>query len=130
LRPLHEQRRVDFVVGDLPPCKADPTLLRQVFARLLDNALKFTRGREVACITVGCQAIHGERVYVVQDNGVGFDMQYAHKLFGVFQRLHRSEEYEGNGIGLALARRMIERQGGRIWASAQVDKGATFYIAL
>jgi light-regulated signal transduction histidine kinase (bacteriophytochrome) len=130
LRPAREHRQVDFALGALAPCEADPVLLRQVFVCLLDNALKFTSGREVACITVGCEAIHGERVYVVQDNGVGFDMQYAHKLFGVFQRLHRSEEYEGNGMGLALAQRMIERHGGRIWASAQVDKGATFYIAL
>jgi signal transduction histidine kinase len=130
LRPVHEPRQVDFVIGDLPPCEADPTMLRQVFVRLLDNALKFTQEREVACITVGCQAIRGEQVYFVRDNGVGFEMEYAHKLFGIFQRLHRVEDYEGTGMGLALAQRIIERHGGRIWATAQVDKGATFYLTL
>ena len=130
VRPAHENRQVDLVIGDLPPCEADPTLLRQVFVRLLDNALKFMRGREVACITVGCQAIHGGPVYFVRDDGVGFEMEYAHKLFGMFQRLHRVDDYEGTGMGLALAQRIIERHGGRIWATAQVDKGATFYFTL
>jgi light-regulated signal transduction histidine kinase (bacteriophytochrome) len=130
LQPAHESRQVDFVIGDLPPCEADPTLLQQVFVCLLDNALKFTQAREVACVTVGCQAIHGEQVYFVRDNGVGFDMEYAHMLFGMFQRLHRIEDYEGTGMGLAMAQRIIERHDGRIWATAQVDKGATFYFTL
>lgn len=123
-------RQVEIVMGDLPVCKGDPTLLRQVWVNLLSNALKFTRGREVARIEVGSLEREGERVYFVKDNGVGFNMEYADKLFGVFQRLHRADEYEGTGVGLAIVQRIIQRHGGRIWAEAEPDKGATFYFTI
>ncbi len=126
----HDGRRIDIAISDLPVCQADPGLLKQVFVNLLANALKFTRQREVALITVGCRKDEGERVYFVQDNGVGFDMQYIGKLFGVFQRLHRAEEYEGTGVGLAIVQRIIHRHGGRVWAEAAVNQGATVYFTL
>jgi signal transduction histidine kinase len=130
LRQVYEERHVELSIGDLPPCEADPVLLKQVFMNLLDNALKFTRERTSARIDVGCRQVNGENVYFVRDNGVGFDMQYAHKLFGIFQRLHRAEEYEGTGVGLAIVQRIIERHGGHVWVEAQVDQGATFYFTL
>jgi PAS domain S-box-containing protein len=133
LADLHAEqagRRVETVIGELPPCQADPALLRQVLVNLLANALKFTRRRGLARIEIGCQKSDGKWVYFVKDNGVGFDMRYAHKLFGVFQRLHRAEEYEGTGVGLAIVQRILHRHGGRAWAEAAVDRGATFYFTL
>jgi signal transduction histidine kinase len=123
-------RQVEIELGDLPPCWAEPSLLKQVFVNLLSNALKYSRRRPVAHIEVGCRQNGGERVYFVKDNGVGFDMQYANKLFGVFQRLHRADEYEGTGVGLAIVQRIVHRHGGSIWAEAAVDQGATFYFTL
>lgn len=123
-------RQVDIVVGDLPACEADPTLLKQVFVNLISNALKFTRKRETARIEVGCQQRNGKVVYFIKDNGAGFDMKYVHKLFGVFQRLHSADEYEGTGVGLANVLRIIHRHGGSIWAEGEVDKGATFYFTI
>lgn len=125
-------RRVEISVGELPACSADPALLRQVFANLLSNAVKFTRSRDVARIEIGWRtdADPGEPVYFVRDNGSGFDMRYADKLFGVFQRLHREEEYEGTGVGLATVERIVHRHGGRIWAEAEPARGATFYFTL
>ena len=123
-------RRVEIAISDLPACQADPALLKQVWLNLISNALKYTRKQEMAVIAVGCQEQDGATAYFVRDNGVGFDMRYADKLFGVFQRLHRSEDYAGTGVGLAIVQRIIHRHGGRVWAEAAVDHGATFYFTL
>jgi PAS domain S-box-containing protein len=122
--------RIDFQVGVLPPALVDPTLMRQVWMNLLANAIKFSSKRERAVIKVSTQQNQGESVYAVRDDGAGFDMQYVGKLFGVFQRLHSSKEFEGTGVGLALVQRVIRRHGGRVWAEGEIDKGATFYFAL
>jgi PAS domain S-box-containing protein len=122
--------RIDFQVGALPPALADPTLMRQVWMNLLANAIKFSSKRERAVIKVSAQQNQGESVYVVQDNGAGFDMQYVDKVFGVFQRLHSSKDFEGTGVGLALVQRVIRRHGGRVWAEGEPNKGATLYFAL
>lgn len=126
----HGDRRIQWVIGDLAPVNADPVLIRLVFENLLDNAVKYSRTREKARIEVGSARKDGETIYFVRDNGVGFDMKYSDKLFGVFQRLHRMEEFEGTGIGLANVRRIVERHGGRTWAEGALDRGATFSIAL
>jgi len=123
-------RRVQWDLQPLPASRADRALMRQVWVNLLGNALKFTRPQESAVIEVGCRPAGDEDVYYVKDNGVGFDRKYAHKLFGVFQRLHRYEEFEGTGVGLALVQRIVQRHGGRVWAEGQVKRGATFYFSL
>lgn len=116
---------------DMPGATADPVLIRQVWVNLTANAVKFTRGRKDARVEMGCQPCDGEdRAYFVRDNGVGFDMAQVDRLFGVFQRLHHDEEYEGTGVGLALVQRIIHRHGGRVWAEGEVGKGATFYFTL
>jgi PAS domain S-box-containing protein len=130
LQAEREGRQVELVVGDLAPCEGDPALLKQVVVNLLANALKFTRGRDTACIEVECRLQEGVHVYSVRDNGVGFDMLYVDKLFGVFQRLHRAEEYEGTGVGLAIVQRIIQRHGGRVCAEAEIGKGAAFYFTV
>lgn len=123
-------RRYDFRVSSLPPAHGDRALLRQVFVNLLSNAVKFTRPREIAHIEVDFATHANETIYRVRDNGVGFDMHYADRLFGVFQRLHSASEFEGTGIGLALVQRIVVRHGGRIWAESRLGEGATFYVAL
>ncbi len=125
-----EGRQIDLRIGGLPSCLGDPSLLKQVWINLLANAFKYTRKREAATVEVGCLANEAKCVYFVRDNGTGFDMRYAHKLFGVFQRLHRSEDFEGTGVGLAIVQRVVQRHGGRVWTEAAVDKGATFYFTL
>lgn len=125
-----ENRDIEISIGELPVCQADPALLKQVWINLIANAFKYTRQQELACIEVGCKQINSKSVYFVKDNGVGFDMQYADKLFGVFQRLHRAEDYEGTGVGLAIVQRIIHRHGGCVWAEAEVNQGATFYFSL
>jgi DNA-binding LacI/PurR family transcriptional regulator/signal transduction histidine kinase len=122
--------RIDFRLGSLPPAMGDPTLIGQVWVNLLSNALKFSSRRERAIVEVGCQASEGESIYYVRDNGAGFSMRYAEKLFGVFQRLHSEREFEGTGVGLAIVQRAIHRHGGRVWGEGEVDKGATFYFTL
>jgi light-regulated signal transduction histidine kinase (bacteriophytochrome) len=124
------ERRFKVFVGDLPPCEADYNLLNQVFVNLITNAVKFTRPRTVAEIEVGSLSADDGPAYFVRDNGVGFDMQYASKVFGVFQRLHRVEDFEGTGVGLAIVQRIIHRHGGRIWVEAAPDKGATFCFTI
>ncbi|MBS1190097.1 MAG: sensor histidine kinase [Rhodocyclaceae bacterium] len=124
------ERAIEFAIAPLPPTRGDSAMLRQVWANLLDNALKFTRGRPAARIEAGGKIEGGELIYWVRDNGAGFDMAYAGKLFGVFHRLHRQDEFEGTGVGLAIAQRILQRHGGRIWAEGRPDAGATFYFAL
>jgi two-component system sensor histidine kinase/response regulator len=129
LRNEAKDRDVEVCVNTLPDVVGDESLLRQVFVNLLSNAFKFTRGKK-ARIEVGCQPAGNDRVFFVRDNGAGFDMAYAEKLFSVFQRLHTEDQFEGTGVGLSIAHRIVQRHGGRIWAQAEVEKGATFYVAL
>lgn len=123
-------RHIVWKIGTLSQIKADAAMLRQVWVNLISNAVKYSRPRDPAEIEIGCNTENGGAVFYIQDNGVGFDMQYAHKLFGVFQRLHRAEEFEGTGIGLANVQRIVVRHGGRVWAESKTDEGATFYFSL
>lgn len=117
-------------IKELPPAHGDRALLQQVFVNLLSNAAKYSRPKEASVIEVGGHSVNGENIYYVKDNGVGFNMKYVNKLFGVFQRLHSAEEFEGTGVGLAIVQRVVGRHGGRVWAEGKVDGGATFYFAL
>jgi hypothetical protein len=130
LRKEAGTRVIDLRIDDLPVVVGDAVLLRQVFVNLLSNAFKFTRQKARAVIEVGCRKQQGQTIYFIRDNGAGFDMQYAGKLFGVFQRLHGNAEFEGTGIGLSLVQRIIQRHGGRIWAEAAPGKGALFEFTL
>lgn len=124
------ERKLKFTINTLIPAQGDQAMIRQVLVNLLSNAVKFTRPKERAVIEVDGRSEGNENVYTVKDNGVGFDMQYVNKLFGVFQRLHSSEEFEGTGVGLAIVQRIIHRHGGRVWAEGKVGEGASFYFSL
>jgi len=128
LRDIAEGTRAEIGVGELPGCDGDPMILRQVWANLIGNALKYSRTRDAARVDIGWDA--QRQAYFVRDNGVGFDMKYAAKLFGAFERLHGEAEFEGSGIGLAIVQRILERHGGRIWADAAPDRGATFWFVV
>ncbi|MFZ0814106.1 MAG: ATP-binding protein, partial [Candidatus Sulfotelmatobacter sp.] len=130
LQPETEGRAVCWKIAEFPALECDPVLLKQVFQNLIANALKFTRTRERATIEINHRRENGESVIAIRDNGVGFNMKYQDKLFGVFQRLHRAEDFEGTGIGLATVQRIIRKHGGRVWAEAEPDKGASFYFTL
>lgn len=124
-------RRIVWSVAPLPMVIGDENMLRTVWQNLLENAVKYTGEREIAKIEVTVErGPGGDYEFTVSDNGAGFDMQYADKLFGVFQRLHRASEFPGNGIGLANVRRIVARHGGRVWAEAEVDQGAHFHFSL
>jgi PAS domain S-box-containing protein len=132
LQPESEGRQVEWVVSNLPLVECDPVLVKQIFQNLMTNALKFTRGRTPSIIEISHRenTEDGQRVYMVRDNGIGFNMKYVDKLFGVFQRLHRAEDFEGTGIGLATVQRVVQKHGGRVWAEGEVDRGAAFYFTL
>lgn len=128
--PQIEGREVELTVDPLPDCLGDPSLLRQVWLNLVSNACKYTQGKSPAVVHIGAVRDGKQCVYFVRDNGAGFDMRYIDKLFGVFQRLHRADQYPGTGVGLAVVQRIVHRHGGRVWAEAEVDRGACFYFTL
>jgi light-regulated signal transduction histidine kinase (bacteriophytochrome) len=130
LKRANTQRAIEWKVGKLPFVECDPGLVRQVFVNLLSNAVKFTRPRETAVIEVGATYENGHPTIFVRDNGVGFNMKNASKLFDVFQRLHRQEDFEGTGVGLATVQRIIHKHGGQVWADAGLDLGAAFFFTL
>jgi hypothetical protein len=134
LQAAEPQRQLDIRIDPLPDAQGDPGLIEQVMSNLLSNAFKFTRHRADARVEVGSHqaTVDGrvEQVYFVRDNGAGFNMKYADKLFGVFQRLHSQEQFPGTGVGLSIVKRILERHGGRIWAESAPDQGATFFFVV
>jgi len=132
-RMTYAHRAVEFTVGELGSARADPALLKQALANLIGNAVKYTRGRYPARVEIGvrpAEAPGGAPVFYVKDNGVGFDMRQSHRLFGIFQRFHSPQEFEGTGVGLAIVKRIVVRHGGRIWAESRPNEGAVFYFTL
>jgi signal transduction histidine kinase len=130
MKKEQEERQIEVRIEDLPDCLGDPTMLRQVIINLLSNAFKFTRLQKSPVVEIGCRPVEEEYIYFVRDNGAGFDMQYVNKLFGVFQRLHSQQQFEGSGVGLSIVQRIIQRHGGSVWAESEVNQGATFYFSL
>jgi light-regulated signal transduction histidine kinase (bacteriophytochrome) len=130
LRAAEPERSIEFTLSPLPRARGDVAMMRQVWVNLLSNAVKFSRKRQTAHIEVGCREEEGELHYWVKDDGAGFDMQYADKLFGVFQRLHRQDEFEGTGVGLAIVQRILHRHKGHIWGEGKPDGGATLHFVL
>ena len=130
LKPEIKDREIEWRIAELPFVECDPALMKQILLNLLSNALKFTKPRQPAIIEIGQTTVDGEPVIFVRDNGVGFSMKYVDKLFGLFQRLHRQEDFEGTGVGLAIVQRIVHRHGGRVWAEAELNQGATFYLSL
>ena len=130
VKSAEPERKVQIRIGKLPPALGDRVLFRQVFINLLSNALKFTRGKDPAVIEIGFRGSGDQNVFFVRDNGVGFDMRYVDKLFGVFQRLHAVNEFEGTGLGLAIVQRIVHRHGGRVWAEGALGEGATIFFSL
>jgi light-regulated signal transduction histidine kinase (bacteriophytochrome) len=130
LQPFIGNRSIQWVIADLPMVSADLNLLKLVWMNLIENALKYSSKRELSIINVYSIENNDEYIFSVNDNGVGFDMKYVHKLFGVFQRLHTLADFDGTGIGLANVRRIITKHGGRVWAEAEIEKGATFYFTI
>jgi light-regulated signal transduction histidine kinase (bacteriophytochrome) len=130
LAPDLTNRRIDWQRHQIPDTVGDPQLLKQVWVNLLANAVKYTRPRDPARIVIGAEEADDEVIYYVKDNGVGFNMQYADRLFGVFQRLHTETDFEGTGVGLANVRRIVQRHGGRTWAEGVEGRGATVYFSL
>ena len=130
LQIINPDRKIDFKIKDIPPGWGDRTLIKQVYSNLLSNAVKYTKFKDKAYMETGGYTEGNENIYYIKDNGVGFDMEYYDKLFGVFQRLHSADDYEGTGVGLAIVQRIIHRHGGRVWAEGKVEEGATFYFTL
>jgi light-regulated signal transduction histidine kinase (bacteriophytochrome) len=130
LKNIAPERMLQLDLKSLPPAYGDRSMIRQIFMNLISNAIKFTKYREIGMIEIGGWIQNGENIYYVKDNGAGFDMERADKLFCVFQRLHNPEKFDGNGVGLALVQRIIHRHGGRVWAEGRVNEGATFYFTL
>ena len=130
LKSIIPEQTLRLDIKTLPPAHGDQSMIRQVFVNLLSNAIKFTRPKGAGVIEIGCMVKENQNIYYVKDNGVGFDMRYAGELFGVFQRHHTVDEFEGTGVGLAIVQRIIHRHGGKVWAEGEVNKGATFYFTL
>jgi len=130
LQIINPDRKIDLKIINIPSGWGDRTLIKQVYSNLLSNAVKYTKFIDQAYVETGGCTEDGENIYYVKDNGVGFDMEYYDKLYGVFQRLHSADDYEGTGVGLAIVQRIIHRHSGRVWANGKIDKGATFYFML
>jgi light-regulated signal transduction histidine kinase (bacteriophytochrome) len=130
IKELYPEKEIMFEVGMFPDSQADPILIRQVLDNLIGNAVKYSSKRELPRIELGATQLNGATVYFVSDNGIGFDMQYADRLFAVFQRMHSAKDFAGSGVGLAIAQNIIQRHGGKIWAKSVPDSGATFFFTL
>jgi light-regulated signal transduction histidine kinase (bacteriophytochrome) len=130
LKNLENGRDITLSLDNLSSADGDPSMIRQVWINLISNAIKFTRPVKSAIIKIGNEIDNGSKIYFIKDNGVGFDMKYSHNLFGVFQRLHKYKDFEGTGVGLALVERIIKRHGGKVWADAKLNEGASFYFTL